>query len=89
MFQLMRVAGAPAFSSIAWSHDCFGGNFLDSCSLKTWVCFRYCGGTKFFGSVVRASTTLPTTVCDIGLIWRGRNHAFTASGLRNTMGSWL
>ncbi len=30
IFRLMRVAGAPGFSSMAWSHDRFGGNFFDS-----------------------------------------------------------
>ena len=91
MFWLMRVAGAPAFSSMAWSHDCFSGNFFDSWSLNMWACFWYCGGTKLFGRVglVGVSIALPTIVWDIGLICRGRNRAFAASGLRNTMGSWL
>ena len=89
MFQLMRVAGAPGFSSMAWSHDLFGGNFFNSWSLKTRVCLWYCGGMKLSGSLVGFVTSaLPTIVCKLGLIWRGRKRAFAASGLRSTMGSW-
>ena len=39
IFLLMRVAGAPGFNSIAWSQGLCGGNFFDSSSLKTLVCF--------------------------------------------------
>ncbi len=90
IFWLMSVVGAPAFSSIAWSHDCFSGNFFDSWLLNMCVCFWYGKGTKVFGRVVGlvVSVTLPITVWDIGLICRGRNHAFTVSGLHNTIGSW-
>ena len=47
MFQLISVAGAPSFSSMAWSHDLCSGNFLDSWSLNTRACFRYCGYEAF------------------------------------------
>ena len=88
MFWLIRVAGAPVFSLMVWSHNHFGGNFFDSCSSNTRVCFWYCGGTKFFGSVVGVFVILPTIVWDVGLICRGRNRAFAVLGLRSTMGSW-
>jgi len=89
IFWLIRVAGAPGFNSIVWSHNCFGGNFFDSWSLNMWACFWYCGGMKFLGSVVLGtSIARHTMVCDIGLICRGRNRAFATSGLRSTMGSW-
>jgi len=89
MFLLMRVVGAPIFSSMVLSHDLFGGNFLDSWSSNTQACFWYWGGTKFFGSTFLAVVlvVLPIIVWDKGLICWGRNHAFAASGLRNTMGN--
>src|SRR5216683_4584386 len=70
IFRLMRVAGAPGFSSMAWFYDCFGGNFFDSWSLNTRACFWYCRGTKLFGSftVGGAVSMRPTMVWDIGLI---------------------
>jgi len=91
MLRLMRVVGAPTFNLMAWSHDRFGGNFFGSCSSNTQACFRYCGGTKVFGSMVGVveSTTLPIMVCNVGLICRGRNRAFVVLGLLNTIGSWL
>ena len=90
MFLLIRVAGAPGFRLMVWSYNRFSGNFFDSWSSNTRACFRYYGGTKFFGStfVVGILSTHPRMVCDIGLICRGRNRTFTVSGLRNTIGNW-
>ena len=86
----MRVAGAPAFSSIAWSHNRFRGNFFDSRSSNTRACFQYCGGTKFASNFSAAGVVSmrPMMVWDSGLICQGRNCAFAALGLRNTIGSW-
>ena len=86
ILRLMRVAGAPGFSSIAWSQGHGGGNFLDSSSLNTLAYFRYCGGTMLSGVCI---AVLPTMVWDLGLICRGKNRAFAASADRRTIGSWL
>jgi len=45
MFWLIRVGGAPGFSSILWSHGCDGGSFFDSWSLNTFLNFWYGSGT--------------------------------------------
>ena len=84
ILRLMSVAGAPGFSSIAWSHGRGGGNFLDSSSLNTLVCFLYCGGMILGGVWIVVD---PTIVWVFGLICRGRNRALAASGDRRTIGS--
>ena len=85
MLRLMRVAGAPGFNSIAWSQGRGGGNFFDSSSLNTLVCFRYCGGTMLSGVCI---VVLPTMVWDLGLICRGKNCAFVASADHRTISNW-
>ena len=80
----MSVAGAPGFSSIAWSQGHGGGNFLDSSSLNTLAYLLYCGGTILGGVWIVVD---PTIVWVFGLICRGRNRALAVSGDRNTMGN--
>ena len=84
MLRLIRVAGAPGFSSIVWSHGHGGGNFLDSSSLNTLAYFLYWRGTMLGGVWIVA---LPTIVWVFGLICQGRKRALAASGARSMMGN--
>src|SRR5580698_2627276 len=87
------VAGAPGFSSIAWSQIRTGGKLWDSSSLKTFMNCVYCGGTPgadWLDAV--PMVTLPIYICWVLLVRgmflvRGVNCALAASGDRSMMGS--
>jgi hypothetical protein len=87
------AAGAPGFSSIAWSHGRDGGNSCDASSEKTLENEQYWLGMFGFSDVcVGSATSLQTYMVSarVGLILltcRGRNHACAASGVRSMMGS--
>jgi hypothetical protein len=90
-------AGAPGFSSIAWSHILAGGNSWEASSLKTLENWEYCSGTP--GTVIVGSGSKMTRAMSIRSSWwlrgvlvvLGVNCALAASTLLMITGSceWL
>jgi hypothetical protein len=89
------AAGAPGFSSIAWSHGRDRGNSCDASSENTLEYIWYGSGMFELIGVSVGSATSPQMymvsfwVVWILLIWRGRNRARDASGLLSITGSCL
>ncbi len=87
------VDGAPGRSSMAWSQIvCFGSRW-DCSSLNTLLCWAYSGGifvlsTSCAAPIVALHSRIRSTWAIRGLLMvRGRNRAFAASSVLNTMGS--
>src|SRR6266478_4177341 len=87
------VDGAPGNSSMAWSQMvCFGRRW-DCSSLNTLLCRAYSGGIFVLSvscavPIVALHSRIWSTWMVRGLlIVRGRNHAFAASEVLNTIGN--
>jgi hypothetical protein len=87
------AAGAPGFSSIAWSHGRDGGNSCDASSEKNLEYIWYGSGMfELIGVSVGSATSLQMYIVSLWvvwilLIWCGRNCARDASGLLSITGS--
>src|SRR6266403_2401429 len=87
------VDGAPGSSSIAWSQMvCFGSHW-DFSSLNTLLCLAYSDGIFVWSAscavpivTLQSKILSAWVVCGL-LIVRGRNRAFAASEVLNTIGS--
>ena len=83
MFQLIRVGGAPGFSSILWSQGRSGGNFFDSSLLNTFLNDLYDSGTFNRFSLIVAEVIFAQG-CLLVLGWK---RAWSMLLARSTMGS--
>jgi hypothetical protein len=87
------VAGAPGFSSIAWSHGQDGGNSCEASSENTLEYIWYGSGMfELIRVFVGSATILQMYMVSLWVVWvllirHGRNHARNASGLLSITGS--
>jgi hypothetical protein len=87
------AAGAPGFSSIAWSHGRDGGNSCEASSENTLEYIWYGSGIlELIGVSVGSVTSLQMYMVSLWVVWvllirRGRNRAHDASELLSITGS--
>src|SRR6266478_4518554 len=89
------VGGALGSNSMAWSQMVCFGSLWDCSSLNTLLCWAYSGGIFVLSDSCAApivalhSRIWSARVIRGLLIVRGRNRAFAASSVLNTIGSWV